>query len=147
MADGLSFRIVHNCGGRCDEPSGTLGDSRFLDIQKEMRRAIAKLRATHEILASLTVSHDDSDSIEELLQDRADELGAKLTRTELEVIAMFIEGHSTEAIAEERGISARTIGNQLRTGCHKLGFNDRRELIGWCAAVRTFVLIQPPRTE
>ena len=79
------------------------------------------------------------------LQDRAEALGGNLTRTELEVISKFIEGRSPETIAEERGLSERTISNQLRTGCHKLGFSDRRELKGWAGAVTGFLLTQPTR--
>jgi DNA-binding CsgD family transcriptional regulator len=79
------------------------------------------------------------------LQDRAKALGGNLTRTELEVISKFIEGRSPETIAEERGLSERTISNQLRTGCHKLGFSDRRELKGWAIAVTGFLLTQPTR--
>ena len=112
-----------------------------MGFQREIRRAIAKVREAQEILSSLMVSQDDS--MEELLQDRADAHGSKLTRTELEVISIFIEGQSPETIAEERGLSERTISNQLRTGCHKLGFSDRRELKGWAGAVSGFLLTQP----
>ena len=113
-----------------------------MDIQREVRRALAKVQEAQEILSGLI--EPDESSIEELLLDRADELGSRLTRTELEVMSKFIEGQSTETIAEERGLSARTIGNQLRAGCHKLGFRDRREMKGWIAAVRQFRLTQPP---
>ena len=96
-----------------------------MGFQREIRRAIARVREAQEILSSLMVTQDDS--IEDLLQDRADAQGSRLTRTELEVISIFIEGQSPETIAAERGLSERTISTQLRTGCHKLGFNDRRE--------------------
>ena len=72
----------------------------------------------------------------DLLRARAEALGNRLTDSELEVMAGFISGQSPESIAEERGLSERTISNQLRTGCHKLGFSDRRELKGWGTAVR-----------
>ena len=73
--------------------------------------------------------------------------GNRLTRTELEVISRFIRGQSPEAIAEERGLSERTINNQLSTGCHKLGFGDRCELKGWGTAVSGFVLTQPDESQ
>jgi DNA-binding CsgD family transcriptional regulator len=73
--------------------------------------------------------------------------GNRLTRTELEVISRFIKGQSSEAIAEERGLSERNISNQLGTGCHKLGFGDRRELRGWGTAVSRFVLAQPDESQ
>ena len=116
-----------------------------MGFQREIRRAIVKVREAQEILSGLMVSQDDS--IEELLQDRADAQGSRLTITELEVTSRFIEGQSPEMIAEQRGLSERTISNQLRTGCHKLGFSDRRELKGWAAAVNRFILTQPRRTE
>ena len=113
-----------------------------MDIQREVRRALAKVQEAQEILSGLI--EPDESSIEELLLDRADELGSRLTRTELEVMSKFVEGQSPETIAEEKGLSERTIGNQLRAGCHKLGFRDRREMKGWIAAVRQFRLTQPP---
>ena len=117
-------------------------DADGVNIQQEIRRAIARIQAAHEILARLTVSHDDS--MKELLRGRAESLGARLTETELEVMSRFIGGQTPESIAEERGLSERTISNQLRTGCHKLGFSDRRELKGWGVAVRGFTITEPP---
>ena len=134
---------MHNRQRWYDKPRKVLEDSCGVGFQREIRRAIAKVREAQEILSSLMVSDDNS--IEELLRDRADALGNKLTRTELEVISIFIEGRSPETIAVERGLSERTISNQLRTGCHKLGFSDRREMKGWAIAVSGFLLTQPPR--
>ena len=104
------------------------------DAQEEIRRAISALRLAEEILSRLVVT--GSDSTEALLRERAEALGNRLTPSELEVITEYLEGNSPEAIAEERGLSSRTISNQIRTGCHKLGFSDRRELRGWSAAAR-----------
>ena len=137
--------MVHNRQRWNEKPRDVLEDSNSMGFQREIRRAIAKVREAQEILSGLMVSQDDS--IEELLKDRADAHGSKLTRTELEVVSIFIEGRSPETIAEERGLSERTISNQLRTGCHKLGFSDRRELKGWAAAVNGFLLTQSRRTR
>lgn len=111
-----------------------------MEFQGEIRRAIAKVRVAQEILSGLIEPHDDS--MEDLMQERAEALGSRLTRTELEVMSRFIRGESSEEIAKERGLSERTISNQLSTGCHKLGFSDRRELKGWGDAVSRFVLAQ-----
>ena len=124
-------------------PHGGYGISKDLDIQKELHRAIATLQLAQEILARLTVSQDSS--IRLVLRARAEALGNRLTETELEVITGFIEGQSPETIAGRRGLSERTISNQLRTGCHKLGFSDRRELKGWGSAVSGFLVTRPPR--
>lgn len=115
------------------EPSEVESDA---ETRREIRRAIAKIRVAHEILVGLGLTSDDS--VPDLLRSRAEALGNRLTDTELEVMAGFISGQSPESIAEERGLSGRTISNQLRTGCHKLGFSDRRELKGWGTAVRGF---------
>ncbi len=112
-----------------------------VDSQRQIRRAIAKIRVAHEILAGLDTSSDES--IVDLIRSRAEALGNRLTDTELEVVAGFIAGQSPKSIAEERGLSERTISNQLRTGCHKLGFGDRRELNGWGTAIRGFSISQP----
>ena len=104
------------------------------DAQEEILRAISALRLAQEILSRLVVT--GSDSMGALLQARAEALGNRLTRSELAVITEYVEGNSPEAIAEDRGLSSRTISNQIRSGCHKLGFSDRRELRGWSVAVR-----------
>ena len=59
-------------------------------------------------------------------------------------MARFVEGQPPGEIAEDRGLSERTVDNQLRVGCHKLGFRDRREMKGWAAAANQFLLSQPP---
>ena len=138
----MSSRIVRNRRLWHEKPREALEDFGGVDNQREIRRAIAKIQEAQEILSGLIGSDDGS--TEELLLDRADELGSRLTRTELEVMSKFVEGQSPETIAEEKGLSERTIGNQLRAGCHKLGFRDRREMKGWMSAVRQFRLTQPP---
>ena len=57
--------------------------------------------------------------------------GNRLTETELQVMLRFIRGQSPQEIAAERELSESTIKNQLRSGYHKLGFSDQRELKGW----------------
>ena len=53
---------------------------------------------------------------EAALEDKADAPGGKLTKSELEVAPMFIEGRSIEGIAEGRGLPARTVSSQLSNG-------------------------------
>ena len=119
---------------RPEQPLESSEEESGADVQREIRRAIAKIRVAHEILVGLDLS--SVDSIVDLLKSRAEALGNRLTDSELEVMAGFISGRSPESLAEERGLSERTISNQLRTGCHKLGFRDRRELKGWGTAIR-----------
>ena len=143
MSDDMGLRMVHNRERWHDKPCEVLEDSERMEYQREIRRAIAKVRAAQEILSSLIVPHDNS--MEEMLQDRAAALASRLTHTELEVMFKFLNGQSPEEIAEERGLSERTVSNQLSTGCRKLGFGDRRELKGWGTAVSRFILTQPPQ--
>ena len=112
------------------------------EVQREIRRAISALQLAQEILAGLTES--DSSTTTALLRERASALGAWLTRAELDAVSRFLEGRSPGEIAEERGLSARTISNQIRSGCRKLGFGDRRELRGWWSAASGYILTRPP---
>ena len=100
-------------------------DTVGLDVQEEIRRALSAIQLAQEILATLAVTNDGSMQV--LLRERALALGNRLTGAELAVISKYVVGESPEAIAEERGLSARTISNQISSGCHKLGFRDRRE--------------------
>ena len=117
-------------------------DSEDAEIQEGIRRAILALQLAQEILAGLTAPEDSS--IQPLLRERARVLGSWLTRAELEVVSKFLGGLSPEAIAEERGLSARTVSNQIRSGCRKLGFRDRREMRGWLSAASGYILTRPP---
>ena len=125
-----------------DQPFESSDEASDVDFRREIRRALAKIRVAQEILAGLGTTSDET--VTNLIHSRAEALGNRLTDTELEVMIGFIGGQSPESIAEERGLSERTISNQLRTGCHKLGFRDRRELKGWGTAIRGFNIAQPP---
>ena len=113
------------------------------EIQEEIRRAISALRLAQEILTGLTGSEEGS--MQALLRERASALGSRLTRAELDATSRFLEGGTPEDIALERGLSARTVSNQIRSGCRKLGFRDRRELRGWWTAASGYILTGPPR--
>ena len=60
--------MVHNIQRWHDKRREVLEDAICLEFQREIRRAIAKVREAHEILSSVMVSQDNS--IQELLQDR-----------------------------------------------------------------------------
>ena len=113
-----------------------------MEVEREIRRALAKLQEAQEILSGLIVTQDDS--VEELLRARANAHGGRLTRAELEVATMFAKGQTPDEIAQQKGRSVRTIANQLRTGCQKLGFGDRRELKGWAMAMGEFRAAREP---
>jgi DNA-binding NarL/FixJ family response regulator len=52
----------------------------------------------------------------------------RLTESEQRVIRLVLEGLSNSAIARQRGVSSRTIANQLASSYSKLGIGSRREL-------------------
>lgn len=114
-------------------------------IQPEIRRAIWALRLAQEILTGLTKSNGGTTMA--LLSERATALGVMLTRAELDAVTRFLEGESPEEIADERGLSPRTVSNQTRTGCRRLGFTDRRELKGWWTAASGYILTRPPELD
>jgi DNA-binding NarL/FixJ family response regulator len=53
----------------------------------------------------------------------------KLTHVEREVVRRIVEGCSNAGIAAARGVSPRTIANQVSVIFRKLGVGSRRELI------------------
>jgi DNA-binding CsgD family transcriptional regulator len=54
---------------------------------------------------------------------------AKLTPAELDVVGRLIDGTTTRDIALGRGVSERTISNQLTSAYAKLGICSRHELV------------------
>lgn len=112
-------------------------------IQHEIRQAISALQLAQEILTGLTES--DSSTTITLIQERASAMGAWLTGAELGAVSRFLGGESPEEIANEQGLSARTVDNQIRSGCRKLGFRDRREMKGWWTAASGYILTNPPQ--
>ena len=53
-----------------------------------------------------------------------------LSHAEAQVVELARAGLSNAAIAQKRGTSARTVANQLRSICEKLGVASRNELLG-----------------
>jgi DNA-binding NarL/FixJ family response regulator len=53
---------------------------------------------------------------------------AELTSTELAVVEGALAGDSTAAMARRRGVSNRTVENQLLSAYRKLGVSSRSEL-------------------
>ena len=114
-----------------------------VEAQAEITRAIAALQLAREILSGLTQSNH-SPSPGALLQRRAAALDVWLTGAEINVLTKFLEGMSPEMIAYERSLSTRTVANQIRSGCRKLGFTHRQELKGWWTGARGYILTRPP---
>jgi DNA-binding CsgD family transcriptional regulator len=62
---------------------------------------------------------------------RASELPAGLTRRELEVLLALVLGHSNQAIADELGISAKTVGHHVERVYRKAGVRSRAAATVW----------------
>ena len=60
-------------------------------------------------------------------------------------MSRFLEGETPEEIAAGRDLSPRPVSNQIRSGCRRLGFSDRREIRGWWAAASGYILTSPRR--
>ncbi len=60
------------------------------------------------------------------------ELPEELTAAEREVVRGVVRGESNGEIARQRGVSANTVANQLRSVYFKLGVGNRRELVSRC---------------
>ena len=119
------------------EEQNELNGCQPVDLREELPRAISHLQLAQEILFRLVESN--ADLLQTLVQQRALALGSHLTEAQLAVVVKFLDGEPLDAIAEERGLSVRTVTNQIRTGCNKLGFKDRRELKGWSVAVKGLI--------
>jgi DNA-binding NarL/FixJ family response regulator len=52
-----------------------------------------------------------------------------LTEAEQEIVRLIALGHSNAGIAEERGVSVRTVANQIRSIFRKTGVGARGDLI------------------
>jgi DNA-binding CsgD family transcriptional regulator len=61
---------------------------------------------------------------------------AALTCAELDVAEAVIDGHTSRQIATRRGVSERTVANQLGQIYRKLGLCSRHELVALAVGVR-----------
>lgn len=112
-----------------------MGDASDPARDEDIRKAIGMIRSGLDILLS---HFDDGEPIPiaDLLASRAERFGGRLTDAETEVLTRYAEGETAAGIAESRGVSRRTIDNQIATAVQKLGFSDRRELTGYLEGVR-----------
>ena len=59
------------------------------------------------------------------------ELPAALTERELEVLLVLVRGGSNQAIAEDLGISAKTVGHHIQHVYQKVGVRTRAAATVW----------------
>ncbi|MGZ4359151.1 MAG: HD domain-containing phosphohydrolase [Gaiellaceae bacterium] len=65
------------------------------------------------------------------ISKRSRELPAGLTRRELEVLLALVLGHSNQAIADDLGISAKTVGHHVQHVYQKVGVRSRAAATVW----------------
>ena len=66
--------------------------------------------------------------------DVRDVLPVELTAAEQNVAHLVAMGYTNRQIAQRRGVSVYTVGNQLAAIYGKLGASTRHELVAWLAS-------------
>ena len=102
---------------------------------EEIKKAAGMIKSGLNILLSV-FGDGESVPIEDLFASRAERFSERLTESETEVLTRYAEGESAADIAESRGVSKRTVHNQITAGVRKLGFENRRELTGYLKGAR-----------
>ena len=65
------------------------------------------------------------------MQERPSERPAGLTERELEVLLVLVRGESNQVIAENLGISAKTVGHHVQHVYEKAGVRSRAAATVW----------------
>ncbi len=65
------------------------------------------------------------------VRQRSRELPAGLTERELEVLLVLVRGKSNQEIAEDLGISAKTVGHHIQHVYEKAGVHSRAAATHW----------------
>jgi len=77
-------------------------------------------------------------------------LSQSLTRSELRVIGLRVDGHSHEQVARVCMVSKRTVANQIASAYRKLGVSARLELLNrilaGSAARQSFAPVPAPQS-
>lgn len=79
-------------------------------------------------LDGITIASGDETFVVLSFPIGTNEARGELTASETAVVAMVLGGMRTKAIAAARGVSERTVGNQLQSAYRKLGVTSRTEL-------------------
>ena len=102
------------------------------------RPALEPAAAEVELRAEAEEGRLDAEAVDAVLAAaghrvpvRARELPGGLTRRELEVLLALVLGHSNQAIADDLGISAKTVGHHLQHVYRKVGVRSRAAATVW----------------
>ncbi|HEX3291340.1 MAG TPA: HD domain-containing phosphohydrolase, partial [Gaiella sp.] len=93
--------------------------------ETELRREVAEGRLDAEAVDAVLAAAGHR------VPKRPPELPAGLTRRELEVLLALVLGHSNQAIADELGISAKTVGHHVEHVYRKAGVRSRAAATVW----------------
>ena len=102
------------------------------------RPALDAAAAEAELMREAEEGRLDADAVDAVLnaaghrvQQRPRELPAGLTERELEVLLVLVRGESNQAIAEDLGISAKTVGHHVQHVYQKAGVRSRAAATVW----------------
>ena len=102
------------------------------------RPALDAPAAEAELLREASEGRLDPDAVDAVLdaaghrvRQRPRELPAGLTERELEVLLVLVRGESNQAIAEDLGISAKTVGHHVQHVYEKAGVRSRAAATLW----------------
>ena len=102
------------------------------------RPALDAAAAEAELTREATAGRLDGDAVDAVLnaaghrvQERPRELPAGLTDRELEVLLVLVRGESNQAIADDLGISPKTVGHHVQHVYQKAGVRSRAAATVW----------------
>jgi HD-GYP domain-containing protein (c-di-GMP phosphodiesterase class II) len=102
------------------------------------RPALEPAAAELELKREVEAGRLDAEAVDAVLAaaghrvpKRPSELPAGLTQRELEVLLALVLGHSNQAIADELGISAKTVGHHVQHVYRKAGVRSRAAATVW----------------
>jgi HD-GYP domain-containing protein (c-di-GMP phosphodiesterase class II) len=93
--------------------------------EAELRREVEKGRLDAEAVDAVLAAAGHR------VPKRSRELPAGLTRRELEVLLALVLGHSNQVIADDLGISAKTVGHHVQHVYRKIGVRSRAAATVW----------------
>jgi HD-GYP domain-containing protein (c-di-GMP phosphodiesterase class II) len=128
-------------GTALDLPSRILAAADCYGAMRESRahrRALDAPAAETELQREAAAGRLDPDAVDAVLaaaghrvRERARELPAGLTERELDVLLVLVRGRSNQQIADDLGISAKTVGHHIQHVYGKAGVRSRAAATVW----------------
>jgi DNA-binding NarL/FixJ family response regulator len=128
-------------GSELDRPARILAAADCYAAMREdrpHRPALDAAAAEAELLREADAGRIDREAVDAVLaaaghhvQHRPRELPAQLTERELEVLLVLVRGRSNQEIADDLGISAKTVGHHVQHVYQKAGVRSRAAATLW----------------